>query len=176
MTALSTVASGAAAGPKLADGRGELCTAVVEALRSGAAPVSGPEAVAQADPWGEDLLALYLLYDLHYRGFAGVDEDREWDPDLLRLRLRLRLGLGLRLRLRWRAAFCRCCARAGRCARTVDHVFAPLLGEPADLSGSLSHHLRTDGDLRSLYHFKARTRTYRGTVWWSQPASSAAAR
>jgi hypothetical protein len=36
---------------------------------------------------GEDThLALYLLYELHYRGVDGVDEAWEWHPDLLRLR------------------------------------------------------------------------------------------
>lgn len=35
----------------------------------------------------EDLqLALYVCYELHYRGFAGVDDRWEWDPDLLALR------------------------------------------------------------------------------------------
>jgi hypothetical protein len=31
-------------------------------------------------------LALYVLYELHYRSFAGVDEAWEWDPGLLALR------------------------------------------------------------------------------------------
>jgi hypothetical protein len=35
----------------------------------------------------EDLqLALYVLYELHYRGFDGVDERWEWEPSLLALR------------------------------------------------------------------------------------------
>jgi hypothetical protein len=34
-------------------------------------------------------LALYVLYELHYRGFAGVDDEAEWDTGLLRLRARL---------------------------------------------------------------------------------------
>ncbi|GAA0282232.1 iron-containing redox enzyme family protein [Cryptosporangium japonicum] len=38
----------------------------------------------------EDLqLALWVLYELHYRGFDGVDPDWEWDPQLLALRARL---------------------------------------------------------------------------------------
>ena len=32
------------------------------------------------------VLALYACYELHYRGFAGVDEDWEWEPTLLDLR------------------------------------------------------------------------------------------
>jgi Iron-containing redox enzyme len=35
----------------------------------------------------EDLqLALYLCYELHYRGLPGVDDDWEWEPSLLALR------------------------------------------------------------------------------------------
>jgi hypothetical protein len=38
----------------------------------------------------EDLqLALYLCYELHYRGLAGVDERWEWEPSLLALRREL---------------------------------------------------------------------------------------
>jgi hypothetical protein len=35
------------------------------------------------------MLALYLAYELHYRGFAGVDERWEWEPSLIRERTRL---------------------------------------------------------------------------------------
>ena len=45
---------------------------------------------AGADPYGRDLqLALYVCYELHYRGFAGVDPDWEWDATLLQLRAQL---------------------------------------------------------------------------------------
>ncbi|MEU4567795.1 iron-containing redox enzyme family protein [Micromonospora sp. NPDC023956] len=38
----------------------------------------------------EDLqLSLFLCYELHYRGWAGVDEEWEWQPSLLALRARL---------------------------------------------------------------------------------------
>ncbi len=47
------------------------------------APVEDPLA-------DEDLhLALYLLYELHYRGLEDVDDRWEWSPSLLRLRARL---------------------------------------------------------------------------------------
>jgi Iron-containing redox enzyme len=40
----------------------------------------------------EDLqLALYLCYELHYRGLPGVDDGWEWDPRLLALRRELEL-------------------------------------------------------------------------------------
>lgn len=51
-----------------------------------------PEAPeATDDPiTGEDsALALYLCYELHYRGFEGVPADWEWEPTLLALRRRL---------------------------------------------------------------------------------------
>jgi hypothetical protein len=46
--------------------------------------------VADADPYGTDLqLALYTCYELHYRGFAGVDSRWEWNAGLLHLRGKL---------------------------------------------------------------------------------------
>jgi hypothetical protein len=46
--------------------------------------------LADADPAGLDLqLALYVCYELHYRGFDGVDGGWEWNPGLLYLRGRL---------------------------------------------------------------------------------------
>ncbi|MFI6002965.1 iron-containing redox enzyme family protein [Streptomyces sp. NPDC051366] len=139
--------------PHLVQGRGELSCAVSDALRSGGPPRCAPGAKLEADPWGEDLqLALYLLYELHYRGFDGVDDAREWDPDLLRLRQAMEARFLDALRTELSDA-----------PRTVGDAFAPLLVEPVDLSGSLSHHLETEGELwqlreyaalRSLYHLK----------------------
>lgn len=37
-------------------------------------------------------LALYLCYELHYRGLPGVDDGWEWDPSLLALRRELELS------------------------------------------------------------------------------------
>ncbi|MGW6986888.1 iron-containing redox enzyme family protein [Streptomyces sp. NPDC054946] len=140
-------------GPHLVEGRGVLSCAVSDALRAGSPPQCAPGAVLAADPWGEDLqLSLYLLYELHYRGFDGVDDAREWDPDLLRLRQALEARFLDALRIELSDA-----------PRTVEDAFAPLLVEPIDPSGSLSHHLETEGELwqlreyaalRSLYHLK----------------------
>ncbi|MFE5521494.1 iron-containing redox enzyme family protein [Streptomyces virginiae] len=139
--------------PHLVQGRGELSCAVTDALRSGGPPRCAPGAVLEADPWGEDLqLALYLLYELHYRGFDDVDNACEWDPDLLRLRQAMEAHFLDALRTELSDA-----------PRTVEDAFAPLLVEPVDLSGSLSHRLETRGELwqlreyaalRSLYHLK----------------------
>jgi hypothetical protein len=58
-----------------------------------AAPhAAGPApAGTDADPLADDdlNLALYSLYELHYRGFEGVDERWEWEPSLLGLRAEL---------------------------------------------------------------------------------------
>jgi len=49
------------------------------------------QALAGADPYGLDLqLALHVCYELHYRGFAQVDDRWEWDGGLLHLRGRRR--------------------------------------------------------------------------------------
>ncbi|WP_219417386.1 iron-containing redox enzyme family protein [Pseudonocardia nigra] len=43
---------------------------------------------APGDPLTDEdaALALYALYELHYRGFEGVDEEWEWEPSLLAVR------------------------------------------------------------------------------------------
>ncbi len=72
---------------------GPLSSTIISAL-SGPASSSAGHAlsvdVREADPYGQDLqLALYVCYELHYRGFTDVDDDWEWNPDLLRLRAEL---------------------------------------------------------------------------------------
>jgi hypothetical protein len=55
---------------------------------------------AADDPFdGEDAaLALYCCYELHYRGFEGVDERWEWHPDLLAFRADLERDFEQRVR------------------------------------------------------------------------------
>lgn len=51
-------------------------------------PIDVP--VSEADPYGLDLqLALYVCYELHYRGFHSVNPRWEWNPALLHVRGRL---------------------------------------------------------------------------------------
>ena len=74
--------------------RGPLSAAVVTALAEGGAVDEHAVAtlldrlpVDHDTVLDDDLqLALWVLYELHYRGFDGVDDAREWDADLLRLR------------------------------------------------------------------------------------------
>lgn len=72
---------------ELPAGRGPLSDFLVDHLRRPARPL--PPAPAPFDDalTGDDTqLFLYLCYELHYRGFAGVDERWEWEPSLLELR------------------------------------------------------------------------------------------
>jgi hypothetical protein len=67
--------------------RGPLTTWLLSHLASGPHDV-GPPPVVEDDPLvGDDLhLALYLCYELHYRGLPDVDESWEWEPSLLAAR------------------------------------------------------------------------------------------
>jgi hypothetical protein len=80
--------------------RGQTSEAVLAALRKPPhhlPPIALPDG---ADPLAdEDLqLALYLCYELHYRGLPGVDERWEWSPSLLALRQALELRFERALR------------------------------------------------------------------------------
>ncbi|UJA11994.1 iron-containing redox enzyme family protein [Streptomyces collinus] len=134
-------------GPQLPPARGQLSDAVVAYLR-GAGRL--PRTVT-ADPYGDDLqLALYLCYELHYRGFAGVEARYEWDPELLRLRGALEDRFLTALRA----------DTPGH--DSLDDALGALLVEPAEGTG-VSHFLCDEGELwhlreyaaqRSLYHLK----------------------
>jgi hypothetical protein len=71
--------------------RGDLSAALIEHLGNEVHELPPLPAPAIRDPLGdEDLqLALYLAYELHYRGLAGVNPRWEWEPSLLALRRRL---------------------------------------------------------------------------------------
>lgn len=110
--------------------------------------------VIDSDPWGLDLhLALYVLYELHYRGFRGVDPAWEWNPGLLHLRAQLEI------------AFLDAVTDEVGSLDDVDSVFAvmdEISSEPADGAGP-SYFIRDKATLeqvqeyfvhRSLYHLK----------------------
>lgn len=67
--------------------RGPLSEWLREVLVEGTGEVTSPPTFVDDPLVGDDFhLALYLLYELHYRGIEGVDERWEWHPDLLRVR------------------------------------------------------------------------------------------
>ncbi|MDQ3306459.1 MAG: iron-containing redox enzyme family protein [Actinomycetota bacterium] len=143
-------------GPPLAPPRGPLSAAVRAVLAAERevetlAELATPDVAGQVDPYGEDLqLALYLCYELHYRGFAGVDPELEWAPELLALRRAMERPFLAALRA----------DVAG--GDDVDAELSPLLVEPVDGWGP-SYHLAERGEAgqvaeyvahRSLYHLK----------------------
>jgi heme oxygenase-like protein len=74
--------------PPLPRSQGPLSAAVLEMLIGDPARRAVTDVpVRDCDPFGIDLqLALYVCYELHYRGFAGVDPGWEWNPQPLALR------------------------------------------------------------------------------------------
>jgi len=110
--------------------------------------------VRESDPYGIDLqLALYVCYELHYRGFAGVDPGWEWNPGLLYLRAQLEES--------FLAAVQRDVGAISAEDSATDEMDR-LSTEPVDGQGP-SYHLRSAGTWeqmqeyfvhRSLYHLK----------------------
>jgi hypothetical protein len=82
--------------------RGPVSEALLDALAGRPGSLRGLPAAADDPLDGDDQhLALYLLYELHYRGLPGVDDRWEWDPALLGARavLEARLEQALHDRL-----------------------------------------------------------------------------
>jgi hypothetical protein len=70
--------------PALPNARGPVSARLLALLRDELQPAMPIEL---GDALGDDIqLALYVAYELHYRGFAGVDPEAEWDPAVLELR------------------------------------------------------------------------------------------
>ncbi len=73
---------------RLPQPRGPVSAALVEGLR-GSAPLSiaVPDLPVHEVLHDGDLqLSLWICYEMHYRGFEGVDDGWEWDPSLIALR------------------------------------------------------------------------------------------
>lgn len=132
--------------------RGPLSATVLRMFRCGPPPAARPPGPpGHPDPWGEDLqLALYLCYELHYRGFDKVAAEWEWDPELLGLRRDLEQIFLADLRAETAPV------------PPLDELLASLLTEPREGTGP-SYHLRDHGERwqareylihRSLYHLK----------------------
>jgi hypothetical protein len=145
---------------RLPEPRGPLTAALRDDLLAGevsAATVDLARAPAEAsaDPLHDDdlQLALAVCYELHYRGFDGVDDALEWDPDLITLRAHLERRHLAALR-----------ALTGPTAVTgepVDRQLTALIA--ADDGPSLSRFMARSGTaeqwreyltLRSVYHLK----------------------
>lgn len=88
--------------PRLPTPRGPLTELLFGALVDNPAEL-GPAPLVAGDPLSdEDLhLALYVCYELHYRGFGGVSEEWEWNPSLIAFRSRLEKAFEAALRERF---------------------------------------------------------------------------
>ncbi|MFF2324799.1 MULTISPECIES: iron-containing redox enzyme family protein [unclassified Streptomyces] len=137
-------------GPVLPRHRGPLSAATCGSLR-GRCTLPDTTVASRADPYGDDLqLALYTCYELHYRGFDGVDPGWEWDPSLLAIRAVLEERFLTALR------------RDTDVQQPLDDLLAGLLIEPVDGGGAPEfleergtlEHLRAYAKQRSLYHLK----------------------
>lgn len=132
--------------------RGPLSQAVILALR-GEGPV--PSRACPADE--EDLqLSLWVLYELHYRGFDEVDARWEWDPALLAVRRDLETLVEADVRRRAADLVAR-----GRAAGpdVVDGLREVVGGEGSGMPAFLQRHAdleqyRAYLALRSVYHLK----------------------
>src|SRR5690242_17207913 len=85
--------------PALPSPRGPITETLFAALRGPAGALPPLPAPVTARPEAdEDLqLALYCCYELHYRGFSGVDERWEWAPAMLAARAGLEAPFEARL-------------------------------------------------------------------------------
>ncbi|MBV9089060.1 MAG: iron-containing redox enzyme family protein [Mycobacteriaceae bacterium] len=149
MTLASTSAE-----PTLPRPLGPLSAAVLGQLAGTPSMAAVAAPVGDWDPYGLDLqLALYTCYELHYRGFAGVDAAWEWHPPLLALRAQLEDTFIDQVR--------RDVGDVGG-SDTAAAEMAALSVEPVDGEGP-SYYLRDEGTWeqmceyfvhRSLYHLK----------------------
>ncbi|MEU6328820.1 iron-containing redox enzyme family protein [Streptomyces sp. NPDC047049] len=138
--------------PPLPRPRGALSDTVISWLRTGEGPLPAREKVQREGPYGADLhLALYVLYELHYQGFEGVEDDLEWAPALLSARRCLE------------EAFLQALRDDIPLLSAQEAMAGLLIERTADDGSSVSHYLKREGLLwqlreyaavRSLYHLK----------------------
>ncbi|MCL2541007.1 MAG: iron-containing redox enzyme family protein [Nocardioidaceae bacterium] len=137
--------------------RGDLSAQLIDALASGTPETPALAAGGIGDPSTDDVqLALWILYEQHYRGFEDVDPSLEWSPDLLRLRRTLETP--------FEAWICDLTATTVKEATEEgDDVVAQLEHLTRDQSGALARHLHREATAeqyrdflvqRSIYHLK----------------------
>ena len=133
--------------PALPSPRGEVSELLLAAFRESPRALPGVRLPDGGDPLSdEDLqLALYLSYELHYRGLPGVDDRWEWEPSLLALRAELEARFESALREVLGPS------RVTIEARDSDLALRALT--EADDAPSLSSYLAREGSLPELLEF-----------------------
>jgi heme oxygenase-like protein len=135
----------------LPEPRGPISSAVTAVLRR---PATTPVRVAVpyvTDPIADDdlQLALWVCYELHYQGFADVDDEWEWQPQLLALRATVEARMLDALR-RDVVVPPGSAAVAARLRRLVDQDDGP----------QLSRYLQRHADLRQFTEFVVQRSIY----------------
>jgi hypothetical protein len=136
--------------PALPPARGATTAFLVDALRRPPHPLPALDSpVAAGDPLADDdlQLALYLCYELHYRGLDGVDERWEWEPSLLALRASLEAEFEAALE----AAVPRDDPALLPAPEEMDVALRAIAD--ADDGPSLSRHLEREGTLEQFLEF-----------------------
>jgi Iron-containing redox enzyme len=141
--------------PHLPVPRGPVSDALVAALAEAPGSLPSVAVTTPTDPLADDdlHLALYVLYELHYRGFDGVDDRWEWDPGALALRAQLEAVFedGLDAALSdWTAPEAQ--------AATMDLALRAII--EADDGPSLSRHLEIAGSLEQFGEFATHRSAY----------------
>src|SRR4051794_31756673 len=137
--------------PPLPSARGAASALVLDALRREPHVLSPLHRAPADDPIGDDdlQLALYVCYELHYRGFDGVDEGWEWEPSLLALRRALEAEFERALE----AAVPPAGAGGGRLPAPEDMDVALRAIADDDDGPSLSRFLERDGTREQFLEF-----------------------
>jgi hypothetical protein len=134
--------------------RGEITEHLLTALRQPVHPLLAPLVAPPHDPIAdEDLqLALYLCYELHYRGLPGVADAWEWEPSLLALRRDLEacFEAGLRTAV----------AVPDAPSSPEDMDLALRAVAEADDAPSLSRYVEHDATLEQILEFLAHRSAY----------------
>ena len=137
--------------PPLPRPRGPLSAYLVDALQAEPHPLDAVPAPLDDPLGGDDFqLSLYLLYELHYRSFQGVDEAWEWEPSLVAVRAALERPFESALR-----------DALPDETDPVDDVPAYLTRLLANVEGpSLSRFLETQADLDQFLEFVVHRSAY----------------
>lgn len=140
--------------------RGPLSARIIAAVTDGPTDWDELTALAAAAGGPGDILAdddlqwsLYVLYELHYRGIAGVSDSWEWHPELLRVRAELEAPFERRLR----EIAATVPVPAGNIAETLFAITAPTKGPSLSrylASKATEEQFREFLTLRSAYHLK----------------------
>ena len=139
---------------RLPDSRGEVSRALLGALTQDPHTIAATATPIPADPLAdEDLqLALYLCYELHYRGLPGVSDEWEWEPSLL--------GLRRQLEARFEAGLLDTLGVPAGHVAAEDMDVALRAVEAADEAPSLSRYLEREGTAAEMLEFVVHRSAY----------------